>query len=480
MMGAFLFSCAVSIAIIWLLLISKLAWRIAVDVPNDRSLHSRPIPRIGGWGVIPAAIAASFFFGAVQWPLAGLATLLFAVSYLDDRIGLPILVRLTMHAVVSVTWVIFGPANLPLLLAGIAAFSIMWWINLYNFMDGANGLAGGMGFIGFLAYAVAAISHDMMPLALWSLALAGASAGFLLFNFHSARVFLGDCGSVPLGFFVGALGLWGWSGGAWPAWFPFLVFASFFLDATVTLLRRMMNGEPFWRAHAEHYYQRLIRSGWSHPHTALREYVLMAASASLATAMLTWSVSAQYVGLVTAAGVFVGLAILVDRRWLQFQQEAGKTSPGWPKLQYVLVPALLTAVAVIAVIPLRDVSLYPYIIIEAPDGLRATFLHRGRPQAGKCEGDVAKFVTAIQSKCPDCKIVEQNCLDKLEPNQSQMLAAGPLDVPSARLPDGIVTFKSTNPNAALAVCRESERQASIGPKEGFVECYSPGQVRKLL
>ena len=479
-MGVFFFSFAASIAIIGLLLISKLAWRIAIDVPNDRSLHSRPIPRIGGWGVIPAAVSAAFFFGAVEWPLAGLAMLLFVVSYMDDRFGLPIIVRLTTHAVVSVAWVIFGPASLPLLLAGIAAIAIMWWINLYNFMDGANGLAGGMGLIGFLAYAVAAASHDMVPLTLWSLALAGASAGFLVFNFSSARVFLGDCGSVPLGFFVGALGLWGWSGGAWPSWFPFLVFASFFLDATVTLLRRMINGEPFWQAHAEHYYQRLIRSGWSHPRTAVREYVLMAASASLATAMLTWSVSAQYVGLVAAAGVFVGVAILVDRRWLQAQQQAGKASPGWPKLQYVLIPALLTGVAVIAVIPLRGASRYPYIIIQAPDGLRVTFLHRGRPKVAQCEADVAKFVAAIHAKCVACKIVEMNCLDKLEPGQTRMLATAPLDVPSARLPDGVVTFKSANPNVALAVCRESERLALAGPKEGFVECYSPGQVRKLL
>lgn len=479
-MGVFLFSCAVSIGIIGLLLISKLAWRIAVDVPNDRSLHSQPIPRIGGWGVIPAAIAAAFFFDAIEWALAGLAMLLFVVSYMDDRIGLPILVRLTTHAVVSIAWLIFGPASLPLLLAGIAAIAIMWWINLYNFMDGANGLAGGMGLIGFLAYAVAAASGDMVPLMVWSLALAGACAGFLLFNFSSARVFLGDCGSVPVGFFVGAIGLWGWSGGAWPAWFPFLVFAPFFLDATITLLRRMISGEPFWQAHAEHYYQRLIRSGWSHPRTALREFVVMAASAILATAMLTWSVSAQYFGLVTTACVFVSLAIFVDRRWLQFQKQAGRASPGWPKLQYAFIPALLTLVAVIAVIPLRDVSRYPYIIMEAPDGLRATFLHRGRPKAGQCEADVGKFVAAIKAKCAACKIVEENCLEKLKPNQSQMLAAGPLDVPSARLPDGVVTFKSPKANVALSVCRESERRAAMGPKESFVECYSPGQARKLL
>jgi hypothetical protein len=129
---------------------------------------------------------------------------------------------------------------------------------------------------------------------------------------------------------------------------------------------------------------------------------------------------------------------------------------------------------------LRDASRYPYIIIEAPDGLRATFLHRGRPKVAQCEADVAKFVATIQAKCAACKIIEENCLDRLDPKQSQMLASAPLNVPSARLPDGVVTFKSANPNSALAVCRESERQASMGSKEGFVECYSPGQIRKLL
>lgn len=99
-------------------------------------------------------------------------------------------------------------------------------------------------------------------------------------------------------------------------------------------------------------------------------------------------------------------------------------------------------------------------------------------RTAQCETDVANFVGAIQSKCPTCKILEQNCLDKLEPNQSEMLAAAPLDVPSA-LPDGIVTFKCPNPNVALAVCRESERQALMGPREGFVECYSPGQAPGL-
>jgi UDP-N-acetylmuramyl pentapeptide phosphotransferase/UDP-N-acetylglucosamine-1-phosphate transferase len=94
--------------------------------------------------------------------------------------------------------------------------------------------------------------------------VAAAAAGFLCFNFHPARIFMGDVGSVPLGFTAGALGLVGWRSGAWPLWFPLLVFAPFILDATVTLLRRALRGEKVWQAHRSHYYQRMVQMGLGH------------------------------------------------------------------------------------------------------------------------------------------------------------------------------------------------------------------------
>ena len=315
----FIVSFVLSVAVIWLLLRTKLAWRIATDIPNDRSLHTAPVPRVGGWGLVPAAVVAACALGAADWVLAGVAALLFAVSYIDDRVGLPIVIRLPIQAVAAALWLALGPVAVPFVVAALATFAIVWVTNLFNFMDGADGLAGGMAFFAFSAYAVVAAATGLTPLAAWSIALAGASAGFLLFNFNPANVFLGDAGSVTVGFLAGAFGIWGWSAEAWPVWFPFLVSAPFFLDATATILRRMFSGEAFWRAHREHYYQRLIRSGWSHRRTALCEYLLMAASAALAIAMLSWSTAAQSVALGGVAIVYVSLAYAIDRRWAAFQ-----------------------------------------------------------------------------------------------------------------------------------------------------------------
>jgi UDP-N-acetylmuramyl pentapeptide phosphotransferase/UDP-N-acetylglucosamine-1-phosphate transferase len=318
----FFASFVASAAIIGFLLRSQLAWRIATDIPNERSLHNAPIPRIGGWGVVPAALLAMSVLGGANAVVVSLASALFLLSYADDRLGLPIAVRLPVHAAAAAAWLAFGPVSLPLMTAALAAFAIVWVTNLFNFMDGADGLAGGMALFAFGTYGFVAAASGVMPLALWSLAIAGAAAGFLLFNFSPAKVFLGDGGSITVGFLAGAFGIWGWAAGAWPVWFPFLVSAPFFLDATATILRRMLGGEPFWRAHREHYYQRLIRSGWSHRRTAICEYMLMGACAGLAVLILDWSPAAQYAGLAGAAAVYVGLAWAVDRRWAAFQDAA--------------------------------------------------------------------------------------------------------------------------------------------------------------
>jgi UDP-N-acetylmuramyl pentapeptide phosphotransferase/UDP-N-acetylglucosamine-1-phosphate transferase len=325
--ATFLLSFGFCVVVISFLLRTKLAWRIATDVPNSRSLHSVPVPRIGGWGVVPAALIAGAAFAGPDPLVIGLTVVLFAVSYVDDRVGLPILLRLSTHAAAAACWLVSGPVHLPIAVGLMAAFAMLWITNLFNFMDGADGLAAGMALFAFGAYAYVAALCGMAPLALWSVALAGAAAGFLLFNFSPARVFLGDGGSITVGFLAGAFGIWGWAAGAWPVWFPFLVSAPFFLDATATILRRMISGERFWRAHREHYYQRLIRSGWTHRRTALCEYALMAASAGLAVAMLGWSARAQYLGLGAAAVVYVALAYAVDRRWIAFQ---GANAPAAP------------------------------------------------------------------------------------------------------------------------------------------------------
>jgi len=180
-------------------------------------------------------------------------------------------------------------------------------------------LAGGMACIGFAAYALAAVPADH-GLACAAVAIAGASAGFLMFNLHPARIFLGDAGSIPLGFLAGALGYWGWRQQIWAAWFPLMLFAPFIADASVTLLRRVARGEKFWQAHREHYYQRMVQMGTGHARTALSWYVVMALGAGFALFLQHAAVPVQ--------ALVIGLWILVlllcgwriDRLWMQFNR----------------------------------------------------------------------------------------------------------------------------------------------------------------
>ena len=158
--------------------------------------------------------------------------------------------------------------------------AICWMTNLFNFMDGANGMAGGMAFIGFGGYAIAATisPENSAGIGAIAAAISGAALGFLFFNFPAARVFLGDAGSIPLGFLAIVLGIQGYLQGTWPWWFGLLIFSAFIVDATATLLKRFFRGEKIWVAHREHYYQRLILSGWSHQKTVTSYYFLMLGS----------------------------------------------------------------------------------------------------------------------------------------------------------------------------------------------------------
>jgi UDP-N-acetylmuramyl pentapeptide phosphotransferase/UDP-N-acetylglucosamine-1-phosphate transferase len=198
-------------------------------------------------------------------------------------------------------------------------------INVYNFMDGSDGLAGGMALFGFGFYGGAAWLAGDSAFASVNFAVAAAAAGFLFFNFHPARIFMGDAGSVTLGFLVAALGLLGWQQGHWPAWFPVLVFSPFIVDASLTLARRLLRGEKVWQAHREHYYQRLVRMGYGHRVTALLEYVLML----LAGLSALWGLQQgerHRLGLLWLwASTYLVLMVVVDAHWTRFIQ---RTSNG--------------------------------------------------------------------------------------------------------------------------------------------------------
>ena len=295
------------------LLVSKASFLRSIDHPNDRSLHTEPTPRSGGVAILASILiglgvaALGFavvppstgflpkgFASASVW-IVGSIALVTTVSFLDDRRGLPIGLRFAVQAIAAII-VVWGvgltlssfpiPAIKTVVLGGFAApvsvLFLLWMTNLYNFMDGMDGFAGGMtalGF-GFLAYFGWRAGHPFMLLTATVVSM--SALGFLFQNFPPARIFMGDVGSIPLGFTAGALMLLGLRDGLFDFWVPIFIFSPFILDATVTVLRRAWQRQRIWEAHRDHYYQRLVLSGWSHRQTVLAEYGVMILCGGLA------------------------------------------------------------------------------------------------------------------------------------------------------------------------------------------------------
>jgi UDP-N-acetylmuramyl pentapeptide phosphotransferase/UDP-N-acetylglucosamine-1-phosphate transferase len=304
--------------------------RQPLDQPNERSLHQHATPRSGGIAVMAGVLGAGALVVPGSSVLLASACGLALVSLVDDWRGLPIVLRFGAHALAATVFVVAVLPPLPWFALAATAFLIAWSINLYNFMDGSDGLAGGMTVFGFGTFAAALALGGDGGGAWFCLSICAAALAFLRVNFHPARVFLGDAGSIPLGFLAGALGAAGWAAGHWPLWFPFVVFAPFFVDATVTLLRRILRGERFWRAHREHYYQRLVQLGWGHRRTALAEYAVMGASALTALVALELSTTGRLALLAAWALTLVALMLAVDRAWADADRVAGRTSGDSP------------------------------------------------------------------------------------------------------------------------------------------------------
>ncbi|HEX5674839.1 MAG TPA: hypothetical protein VFX83_05655, partial [Azonexus sp.] len=197
---------------------------------------------------------------------------------------------------------------------------VVWVTNLYNFMDGADGLAGGMAAIGFGALALAAWQGDAPALATFCAAIAAAALAFLCFNFPPARLFMGDTGSIPLGFLAATLGIAGIWHNTWPWLFPLLVFSPFIIDASVTLVRRALSGEKVWRAHRSHYYQRAVLLGATHRQLAVAAYLLMLIATALAFALRALPQHVEWL-LILSAAMYSLVFLAIDRRWHQVRNE---------------------------------------------------------------------------------------------------------------------------------------------------------------
>ena len=259
-------------------LITYLSVHSIVDRPNKRSSHIKPTPRGGGLAVICSVLSVWLVIGFSEGlegvgiiTITGISLILAGVSLIDDLRGLGKFIRLMTHVFsvstalyfVPLSGPVFGglfPPNIDYILAGVVW---VWFINLFNFMDGIDGLASVEAIA--ISIGIFVIVRKLgfgEPSILLSLSIAAAALGFLRWNWHPAKIFLGDVGSIPLGFVLGWMLLELAAKGAWGS---ALILPLYFLaDATLTLLRRIIRREKFWEAHCQHYYQRGIASGLKH------------------------------------------------------------------------------------------------------------------------------------------------------------------------------------------------------------------------
>lgn len=252
-----------------------------MDLPNERSSHSLPTPRGGGLAVTPVCLAgwAGLSLAGAALPgtwlvLAGAAALL-ALSWIDDRRGLPPGPRLAVHLAACA----LGLAALPqdcLIFQGslpfwadrlVALLGYVWFVNLFNFMDGIDGISGVESAAIALGLALLALLTGQMTAMAQPAVLLAAALGFLVWNWHPAKLFLGDSGSVPLGFLLGWL-LLNLAGHGHLA--AALILPLYYLtDATITLIRRLSRGEKVWQAHRQHFYQQALAGGHGHDKVVL-------------------------------------------------------------------------------------------------------------------------------------------------------------------------------------------------------------------
>jgi UDP-N-acetylmuramyl pentapeptide phosphotransferase/UDP-N-acetylglucosamine-1-phosphate transferase len=265
--------------------------REILDRPVERSSHRVPVPRGAGLVLVPALLAGWLILawhGAPHGTLlvTAAAAALAAVSWRDDVGGLAVPLRLALHAAAVAVGVFALPPILPGALPwgldrALAGLLWLWFVELYNFMDGIDGIAGVETVA--LGAGIALVLGGIGGTAALALAAAAAALGFLCWNWHPARIFLGDVGSVPLGYLLGWLLLQIAASGFWAA---ALILPLYYLaDASITLARRIARRAPFWQAHREHFYQRAL--GRDCDHAAVARLVALGNAALIVLALVS-------------------------------------------------------------------------------------------------------------------------------------------------------------------------------------------------
>lgn len=303
-----------------------IVWQV-FDEPNHRSSHTHAKPRGGGLAVVAVMLAAwtiaALMEGSYEaglWFVMSGALLLAAISWADDLKPRPVSLRFGVQvAAVALGLSMLQPTELvfqgllPLSLDRMLTVLLwLWFINLFNFMDGIDGIAAveAIAISGGLAAIFALVVQS--PLGAFLAAVPAAAAlGFLPWNWAPSRIFLGDVGSVPLGYLLGGALIGTAASGFWAA---ALILPLYYLaDASLTLARRGLRGEKLWQAHREHFYQRAVQRGFSHAAVAKRVAACNLLLMGLGVASAFAPAGIAWIPLGLACLAVVGLLVMLAR-----------------------------------------------------------------------------------------------------------------------------------------------------------------------
>ncbi|MGH7443711.1 MAG: MraY family glycosyltransferase [Longimicrobiales bacterium] len=299
-----------------------------LDVPNERSSHTAPTPRGGGIGIVAGVLTGLVAGRLLGWvepalfnALIGGGILVAGVGFLDDHGHVPAWSRATVHLTAAL-WALYTLGGLPHLWLGtmivalgwsgwvLGALAIVWASNLYNFMDGIDGIAGSEAVMVGATAALLAWFIGSTSIAFAAALIAAACAGFLAWNWAPARIFMGDVGSGFLGYVLAVVALASETTGGPPLLAWLILLGAFLVDATATLLRRMARRERWFAAHRSHAYQRAVQAGYSHARVTGGVLLLDVVLATLAFVVVLWPGRAPLVALCALgllAAVYIGV-----------------------------------------------------------------------------------------------------------------------------------------------------------------------------
>lgn len=272
-----------------------------LDKPSARSSHVVPTPRGGGvvfflgWMTLLGVLYYYYIVNQNYLWLFAPAVLMGLIGFIDDHKPLSASVRFLVQCLACAAslfilneggTLILPWVSLPLPLCFfIMVVAMVWMVNLYNFMDGADGIAASQGIVIFTVGGFVLFQYHAYELATLAWGLAALLAGFLTWNWPTARIFMGDCGSYFLGFMVGLYALVSFKQFNVPLTIWIILTSLFWFDATVTLLRRILAGDDWRKPHRSHAYQRLIQSGWGHQKVLIGMWIVNGG-----LSILAWSV----------------------------------------------------------------------------------------------------------------------------------------------------------------------------------------------